>query len=70
MFYIRGLQKYNFYNQFFQDEDKERIIDFYIGYCKCIHQYNLYIDYEYDVEYMEHIINNIFWSLKITKIYY
>ena len=89
MFYIRGLQKYNFYNQFFQDEDKERIINFYTGYCERIHRYNLYINYEYDiskdlrdlnhisicfrinceyeVEYMENIIDDISLVVKNNK---
>lgn len=89
MFYIRGLQKYNLYNQFFQDEDKERIINFYTGYCERIHRYNLYINYEYDiskdlrdlnhisicfrinceyeVEYMENIIDDISLVVKNNK---
>ncbi|TLD81204.1 hypothetical protein [Helicobacter trogontum] len=68
-FILEGCKKYNLYNQFFQDEDKEQIIDFYAGYCERIHQYNLYINYEYDISKDLVDLNHIFICFRINREY-
>ncbi|BDB64067.1 hypothetical protein T36_0514 [Helicobacter cinaedi] len=56
MFLIKGLQKYNLYNQFFLDEDKEKIVNVYLNYCKQILGYiveNRVFDTEVDIEELD-----------------